>query len=757
MRTFTITCVLGPLTAAMVIAAVPESAKPLVGTVLAADGSPAAGAIVWAAKLASGPLERQETVADAKGQYKLELDPGRWLVMARCGTQGGEAPASHEPVEIVLGQAPQPLTIRLEERGTFRGRLIEAETQKPIRGGRLFLDAGVALVTDEAGRFEIGGLSRRDHEAFVVAPGRMRLRVLFDTTTRADTELEVPVPRAGTMVGRVTDMDGKPIPGAYVGRHTSGSYFAINGLFTACDAAGKFEYDDAVPPDQPTRLGAHAPGYVEDERHGLIVPPDGKPIELQFRLRPAPGAKPMAKAGDDEKRRVVAGIVREPGGKPAAGVLVRWGYQPYVGAIQNQTDAEGRFRLTVPDKADMLAVLPREFPPQFPRVEAGGDQSVEVTLAAGQTARGRVIDDSGKPISNVRVVAVVGSPDPRIGNPYWLAEAAVLSDADGKFALKGVPKGARFDFLKTGLSDLRNQELDLARADNAVTMAYGGAVSGLVADQDGKPIRNFRVLVGFPRLHVPGDRTEGFFAGYSGMGVRFTSADGSFVLTGVGAGSVYRIQVMADGHGEAVSDRVVAVPLNRLPGTKPVTLRAGPPVALRLRAVGSDGKPIAGARITLVNGGPRLDKSFAWGYDDANWQAMERGRTGADGWAAFPALSFAEATALVQAPGFGRYRLSWRNRQMELTAELAAEAVLAGVVRDATGAPVREFHVSLMSGGDQIGSSVGPDDKGRFRIAELPAGAWTVTIHGTDGLATLHESTVTLKAGQTHELTVDTK
>jgi Carboxypeptidase regulatory-like domain len=96
---------------------------------------------------------------------------------------------------------------------------------------------------------------------------------------------------------------------------------------------------------------------------------------------------------------------------------------------------------------------------------------------------------------------------------------------------------------------------------------------------------------------------------------------------------------------------------------------------------------------------------------------------------------------------------------------LLPAAALVGAVPDsakplvgtvvAAGAPVREFFVNLTSGGDRISASVGPDDKGRFRIAELPAGTWTVTLRGPDGLRALHESQVTLKAGRTSELTVD--
>src|SRR5206468_2003450 len=107
-------------------------------------------------------------------------------------------------------------------------------------------DAGLVLTADAAGRFEVGGLFRSNHEAFVVAAGRVRMRVLFDTTATADTELDVPVPRSGKIVGRVTDLDGKPIPGAYVGRSTSGSFFSINALYTACDAAGRFEYESVT-------------------------------------------------------------------------------------------------------------------------------------------------------------------------------------------------------------------------------------------------------------------------------------------------------------------------------------------------------------------------------------------------------------------------------------------------------------------------------------------------------------------------------
>jgi hypothetical protein len=287
-------------------------------------------------------------------------------------------------------------------------------------------------------------------------------------------------------------------------------------------------------------------------------------------------------------------------------------------------------------------------------------------------------------------------------------------------------------------------------------MQYGGAISGRVVDRDGKPVRNFRVLVNFPHERRPGDASGGYFAGYCGIGVRFTSADGSFVLTGVGTGSVHRIMAVAEGHGEAVVDRVTALPVNRLKGVEPVVLQAGPPVRLRVRALTADRKPLAGARVTLVNGEPGLDTSFSWGYHDASWEDMVRGRTGADGWADFPALSFGSATVLVQAPGRARYRVGWRDGAKELTCELGREAVLAGEVRDGAGQPVKTFYVNLSAGGDQVSATVEPVDKGRFRVGGLPAGKWQVLIRDIDGRSTLHQEAVTLEAGQTKELKVKT-
>ena len=59
--------------------------------------------------------------------------------------------------------------------------------------------------------------------------------------------------------------------------------------------------------------------------------------------------------------------------------------------------------------------------------------------------------------------------------------------------------------------------------------------------------------------------------------------------------------------GEAVADRVIAVPLNHLEVAKPEILRAAAPATLRLRAVTSDGHDLL-----LAEARPAQRDSHRW-------------------------------------------------------------------------------------------------------------------------------------------------
>ncbi len=727
-----------------------KGAIEITGTVLMADGTPANGALVWAAKGEIRPLIRRETKAGANGQFKLSLPEGHWFIWASKGSQGGEArnPQLSTQWEVTAAKKPAPFVIRMDERGWLTGRLLEAETGKPIADGRIFHDNGIISTTGPDGVWKVGGMSRTHHEAYAVAKGRQRQRILLDTTAKADTELEVPLPLGAKIAGTVTDQDGKPIPNAWVGRSTSGSYFSIHGLWEHCDQNGRFEYDDAVPADEPTRLSAGAPGYRSDDQNNIQRVP-GKAAQLQFRLHREPAANSIESTPGEKKKRVLTGRVLDPDRRPAEGVLIRWGVMPSTESITARTDGSGSFKMIVPDEEQFVSVLPRQFEPQFVPVEQGANKPLELVLDKGNTVSGVVLDDRKQPIEGVMVVPVIRFPIPKVCNQYWLSESTAVTDRSGKFLLKGIPDETKFDFLKSGLSDLRDQELVLNNPNNTVQLFFGGAVQGKVVDAAGQPIRNFRITVNQPREAKSGENSGGYFAGYCGFGVRYTSADGSFVLTGLPAGGVFRLQAYSDGHGQAVLDRVESVPINHLDKATPALLHAAAPASLRIQVTDANGRTVPHARVTLVDGHIGLDKQFSWGYHNASWENMIRGRCDAKGIAAFSHLSFSEATLLVEAEGFARKRVPWRKGEKTIDVKMAPQAVLAGQLESDASSEGIGFYATLLSPElEQIHVKIDGSQRGAFQIKELPAGKWTLMISSTGEIPKSIQETVELKEGE---------
>ncbi|AMV36376.1 carboxypeptidase regulatory-like domain-containing protein [Planctomyces sp. SH-PL62] len=732
--------------------------EPLQGSVAAENGKPAAGARVWAARLWIQQLDRVEAVAGDEGNFTLELAPGTWLLNASLGDQGL---GRFQTAEVQAGREPDPARLRLSPQGLLRGRLIEAESGRPIAGARFVLDDGRDPTTDQDGRFEVPALGRENsHEAFVVAPGRERKRVLFEMSEGPTTDLEVPIPRGAKVVGRVLDLDGRPVPDARVGRSTSGSGLSLTGLWVRADAEGRFEYDGVVS-DRSTWLGAAAPGFQDAERSAFRTGADDPPFALDFRLArkpsadaPKPAAEAVAKASpppaEAPNRRHVVGVALGPDGRPVVGASARWGVDRSNETIETRTDERGRFRLAfVPVEAGVVCVLPADgaLAPGLAQVPAVGDQEVKVELAKGLTLKGIVHDSQGEPFAGVMVLPTVDVPGQR---QMALFERRTETDAEGRFDVSGLPaEGVKFTFLRQGVSDLRDQELPLDR-DADVLMSAAGAIRGKVVGPDGEPVRNFRVLLNGPRERKPDDVFGGFFAGFCGIGLSYTSDDGSFLIRNLGANSVQRVTVLASGFGEVSIDRVIAEPLDRLPADRAVAFSLPKPHALRVRAVevGTE-KPVAGVRAAVILEDPAVDANFAWGYHDSAWGDSVQARGDAQGVADFTPLSFAEGTITVQAPGYGRRHVGWRDGAEEVVVELTPEAVVSGELRDSgTGRPLESAVVNLaLVGGGQVSTTVEPADAGRFRVDGLPPGEYGLSISVPFG-PTLHTERLTLKAGQ---------
>jgi len=741
----------------LLVAAAPiAGAAELQGTVLLPDGLPAAGAQVSAAGVFVKPSLRLSAVTNAAGQFRLELKPlvgaQRWSVCARLDRQGGEANDSHGIVNVVEGQDLTPVVIRLTQRGIIRGRVLQAEDEKPIPGARLFLDSGEVLTTDSEGSFAAGGLPLKNHSLIAVAPGRARPYVLFDNSLRPDAELEIRLERGGTLVGRVLDEQGQPIPGAYLTRASSGTALTLNGWDELCQADGSFRYDGLTLNRLFYNLQAAAPGYQPAEHTYPLVRPGEPTEEFSFKLKQAAPVQSAKAASQDRPtaksaalpRRDLTGTVITGGDLPVANAIVRWGATMYEETQREvSTDVKGQFHLLdVPDRDGYVTVIAKGFAPQFVRVAAGARETA-VRLDEGERVQGVVRSSSGKPINGVSVVPVLTSPDASLCNPLWLTERQTQTDAQGRFEISGLPRsGARYDILHPAYSELRNVTLKHGGEDNEVALQAGGAIRGQVVDPAGKPARNFRIRVQIPRDLKPGEKAGGYYAGYDWYGVSFTSPDGTFVLSDVPAGAWLRLHAIAPGFGQAVCDRVQAAPLDELPPADQLLLKLQPAHSLHIKVVTEFlEKPISGALVTLCDDYPQLDQRVRWGYDDL-WGT--RGWTDVDGTAAFSELEFGEATVLVDHPDYARVRFGWRSGEQELRITLAPEAKIQGIVKLGSD-PLEDFHVRLTSEAHDSFPAQHADG-GRFSIDRLPAGQFTLEI--LDERRSLHKETVELKAGE---------
>lgn len=747
----------------MLMTAIPVTASPLKGVVYAANGTPAAGARVWAGPFDLSPWRMIQDETDDQGCFELSLAPGEWTVRARFGPQGGEAVDAYGMVKIQEGHDPSPVEIRLTERCTLEGRLIDAENGKPIPAGRIWLDTGELVTADAEGRYETGGLREGDHHLFLLCPGYARARVLFDTSLRPKAELDVRLRRAGRIVGQVLDLDGNPIPSAKVGYPTSGNTISLSALYERCDAQGRFEWDGATY-GSPVRLQAEAAGYESVLRAGIVVTPESSPVSMIFRLarknldHPEPAGKAGAQSSQtgsssapvDEPRRAVRGIVYGADDKPLGSAQVRWGATEYEGTKrQARTDSQGRFMLErVPDRKGYITVLAPPHAPSFEQVPGGGDCQIEVRLEEGATVTGKVEDAAHRPLGGVTVIPVLRSPDPSLCNPLWLSEIQAKTDAQGRFRVVGLPQaGALFDFLGAGLSELREQDVE---DGSTITMQAGGAIRGKVVDAAGKPVRDFRILLNIPREHARGESVGGYFAGYCGPGVSFTSPDGTFVVSDLKAGTLLRVSAVAEGYGQAEQDRVEAAPITGLPLADELTLELGEPHRLRV-VVATDELhvPVDAACLTLIEASRGEARSFRWGADEVSWNNRVGARTKPTGVAAF-AAPFGEGTLIVRADGYGRQRQHWATED-ELTFELEPQAIVTGRATDPDGRPLAECTVRLnCSTGDSFWFEVAPQDEGRYRFDELPAGDYTLTIERDR--QQLYKDAFTLEAGQTHEV-----
>ncbi len=621
--------------------------------VVDADGKPVSEAEIYIVGSSLWPARRLET--DASGSAELGgLLTGVYDLRAR---KGSLVSAVQSGVRLERGQRRE-VELKL---GPGRFVRVKVTGEKPL--SRPVANASVVLAefglspfpmtarTNVEGLTTIGPLSPGPAFLSVRAKGYVG-RGAIPVDDALNEPIHVVSMKGGRLKGRVVDEYGHAIAGARV---------EVIGLDT-----------DGLPIAETPLLAAYRDAHFD------------------FAMRPLP----LIPAGELGVTVGHVPYVNETGESLAGFAELPEDYEPWI------SDVEGRFSAhpVPPGKVRALVRHPAyvEGLSETVVLGPGGEQEVEVVLSEGGRLLGRVVDERGFPVPNVRVVVAATSGS---------FERSMQSEADGMFRLAAVPQHVtvslarpeaptrfvwkeRFD-LRAGQE--REHEFVLPNPRDALTWR--------VVDEDDDPIDLAQVTVLSLLPEVPLRQTQ------------FSRENGE-VLIDDAAGLSLQVNVRAPGFVP------FAEQLSKAPREREIRLVRGVRVAGKVTAVRGH-VDVAGARVTVVSEGYK-DSTVTNARGSFEFDQVPRGQVifevAHDDYAGLRLSTRVEATGRA-------------DRAFELDPfDLQEGATLSGTVVDAEGEVVArarvatEFMGSHLSQGSLPLGMVTTDDEGRFKLRGVAPG-----------------------------------
>ncbi|HEX6883671.1 MAG TPA: carboxypeptidase-like regulatory domain-containing protein [Planctomycetota bacterium] len=426
------------------------------------------------------------------------------------------------------------------------------------------------------------------------------------------------------------------------------------------------------------------------------------------------------------------GVVRTAGGQPLAGAEVRaaetgfWGF-PGEELAKATCDAEGAFDLRhvrpgkillLAEGAGYLEIKPMELELREGE-ERGG---LVLTLEEGAAIAGHARFPDGAPAAGA-AIDVGFDPAAMVGmgamNAARGADGKATAAADGSFRVSGLGKGpfrvtARLDRdAGPGSDEWRGRTAGVApgTSDVLVELRAPVALVGRVLERSGAPVRTFRV-----RAQLP---SAVFFEQAEKRDQSFEDETGAFRLADLDPGT-WEVTASAEGFGPSTT-LLVSVPQEG----EPLVITLAPAASVTGTVLDPQGAPVAGAKVAPhVDTAQRLQRLRG---DADRPEAVSK----EDGTFLLTGLAEGRSAIEAQAQGFaGSDPLEVDLRAGEtstgLVLRLRRGATVTGEVYGPDGKPVSVRVMAQAPGGLEM-SMAQSDGEGRFRIAGLDPGAWTIT------------------------------
>ncbi|XXX77060.1 carboxypeptidase-like regulatory domain-containing protein [Sorangium sp. So ce134] len=325
----------------------------------------------------------------------------------------------------------------------------------------------------------------------------------------------------------------------------------------------------------------------------------GSPVagaEKRVRYRNRALLRGAAPAHKPEARPTISGHVYGTDGNTIAGVTVVASTFEIAGNVLSaagsvKSDDSGRFELTLPDGTYQLSASAEGYGTTSTTAHPG--EAVSIVLPKSGVVEGRVLDERGEPVRrfSIDVLSAVTAETPATPPLF----SRTFESPDGSFRIEQLPSweftvratAAEFAPAFSPLTAVRPG--DVEKVD--LTLSKGCTLTGRAVDASGAPLQG--VYVDAESLLVAGEMSN---VAMEAAAQAQTEEDGTFSLPHVPTGTVV---VRGYDGSNAVSSTEIEI--SSCDGVQPVKLVMSPGGSLAGVARDADGKPIAGARLSLVH------------------------------------------------------------------------------------------------------------------------------------------------------------
>ncbi len=719
------------LSSTLLLAALPALAAaeiPITGRVLGPEGEARPGVEVSLESIPAGyerarlrllgragpdPVDRAQTGGD--GAFALAApEIGMWKVVV---TAPGHLTMEHRLLPLI--DARELPALELKPAAALEVRLVDAgggprpgvvgAYTRGVRGNAWRPQLRLARAADDGvARLPLG----RDEtiRLEVLADGHPLL--LADVADERSVHLELPAGVRRTV--RITGAEQRPLPGAVA---FQGSGLLPLGL---ADAEGRMALVLAAPTLKVATADRWHGAFELDLEAGV------EKEELVEDLRLEPPATLRGRIFDLASRDPVPGaLVWEVRGEPAV------------------TDGRGRYALELGAYRSRVvwAAAAGYLPGDGAQRDPASGEGPAIALAPAAQLRGRVVDEERSPLPGVALELTLSPRGGRFGgNRPWERRSAT-SSRRGTFDLSGLAAGVayRITATKPGFAPLEVEVGALEPAERRsgleVVLRAGRRAVGRVVDESDAPVAGAEVTL---RAPPPADaRAAAMMMARQGEDeaggpATTTDAEGSFEIGDLAPGR-YDLDVRARGFAPAT---VPGLRLDEEVGEADFgTVVLVPGAAIEGRVADPDGRPVAGAAVTV-----HAQREGLMGLG-ARPGPQGRVETGADGrFVVADLLPDQPLTLAIAKEGYGTEAIgSVRPAADPIAVVLRPAGRLSGRVVDSQGDAIAGAHVTAHPDHRSMASASGAmmqqfrptwaksDADGRFLIEGVEPGTLTVS------------------------------